>query len=96
MSNDSVSAFLRGLTFPSQSIAESVIAKVVGEQISVTQLKTLTDEEFEELEIIPDVATIIREGFQRAEVFAHLISGLVAACLSVGIMMECNNVHGIS
>lgn len=71
MSKDSVSAFLIGLTFPSQSIAESVIAKVVGEQVSLMQLKTLTDEEFEEMEMTPDVISIIRQGFQKAEVLAH-------------------------
>ncbi len=72
MSRDSVSAFLLGLTFPNQSIAESVIAKVVGEQVSATQLKTLTDEEFEELEITPDVVAIIRQGFEEVEVIDHL------------------------
>jgi hypothetical protein len=90
MGGRSVRAFLLGLTFPSQLIAESVIEKLVGEQVSVTQLKTLTDGEFEELEITPDVVAIIRKGFEDEEVLS-----LASNCLTSGYfeINSCNIVN---
>ena len=83
MSRDSVRAFLLGLTFPSQEIAESVIAKVVGEQLSVGQLKTLEDAEFEELEITPDIVAIIRQGFADEEVL-----NFASNCLTTSFYLD--------